>query len=401
MSLLKALPAPVVEVKPLPLLREGASPQEIFLHLTRSLVPHGDEGAYYGKLLKDEGFRRDFSGNWWKEIGHPPGTFGLSRDENRSTVCFAAHLDTVGHYPQGIIRHFDKEKGLVVTDGKTPLGADDRAGVTVLLYLARAGIPGLYYLFVGEETGCVGSKAACQADYIPATVTKIISFDRRGKTSVITHQGSRRTCSDTFAEAMTKALNQHGFSYTLDENGVYTDSREFVDQIPECTNLSVGYYDQHTDKEAQDVHFLTKLCNACLAIDWESLPAERDPTKKEYKTYRSSFDWNDEGYGYRGGRWGWSGSTSMGGWKKKQEEDAFEAVANLIDTFLDGKPADPALLKSLAALPYKECADYLDLFYEELQREVMRRGLLEDPDPEGVIDGDDFWDRIAKELSDE
>jgi len=37
---------------------------------------------------------------------------------------------------------------------------------------------------------------------------------------------------------------------------------EFADIIPECTNLSVGYFDQHSVKERQDIKFLEDLANA-------------------------------------------------------------------------------------------------------------------------------------------
>ena len=48
--------------------------------------------------------------------------------------------------------------------------------------------------------------------------------------------------------------------------------------MSECINLSVGYYDQHSKNERQDLPFLEKLVDACVAMDWAALPAERDPT---------------------------------------------------------------------------------------------------------------------------
>jgi len=45
----------------------------------------------------------------------------------------------------------------------------------------------------------------------------------------------------------------------LDDGGVYTDSAEFVDIIEECTNLSVGYFSEHTTSEKQDIDFLELL----------------------------------------------------------------------------------------------------------------------------------------------
>ena len=47
--------------------------------------------------------------------------------------------------------------------------------------------------------------------------------------------------------------------YKKDEGGVYTDSAEFTDIIPECTNISVGYYKEHTVNETQDIQYNFQL----------------------------------------------------------------------------------------------------------------------------------------------
>ena len=70
-----------------------------------------------------------------------------------------------------------------------------------MLNMIEKEIPGLYYFFLGEEVGCVGSKKVAEKhktqklDYI----NKVVSFDRRGTDSVISFQASQRCCSDTFA----------------------------------------------------------------------------------------------------------------------------------------------------------------------------------------------------------
>jgi hypothetical protein len=48
---------------------------------------------------------------------------------------------------------------MISTDGTTTLGADDKAGVSVLIWMMKHNIPGLYY-FIGEEVGCIGSGLA-------------------------------------------------------------------------------------------------------------------------------------------------------------------------------------------------------------------------------------------------
>jgi hypothetical protein len=115
---------------------------------------------------------------------------------------------------------------------------------------------------------------------------RIISFDRRDVGSIITHQSWSRCCSNAFADELANQLNSTGLglSYIKDDGGVYTDSAEFIDIIPECTNISVGYYKEHTHTESQDIDHLERLANACLQVDWDNLPTVRDPKVTEYKT---------------------------------------------------------------------------------------------------------------------
>ena len=64
-------------------------------------------------------------------------------------------------------------------------------------------------------------------------------------------------------------------NFSLDPTGIYTDSASFIDDISECTNISVGYENEHTGKELQNMTFLAKLCEASTKVDWDSLPAVR------------------------------------------------------------------------------------------------------------------------------
>lgn len=249
---------------------------EVFIELTKNTYPHGTENIIIDKMYKlglfPEGIDMDEHGNYFCKIGE-------------SRTIFASHLDTVSKVHEPVTHVLD---GFIIkTDGTTTLGADDKAGVTILTWMMKNKIPGLYYFFIGEECGCIGSSAAAKSgdfkDY-----DRIISFDRRATTSIITHQSWSRCCSDEFADAFCQELNKSGLSYVKDDGGVYTDSAEFVDIIPECTNVSVGYYKEHTFNESQDIEHLVKLANACLKVDWENLPTKRDPSVYEAKEYKQS-----------------------------------------------------------------------------------------------------------------
>ena len=56
-----------------------------------------------------------------------------------------------------------------------------------------------------------------------------------------------------------------------------------MSQIPECTNISVGYFKEHTVNEHQDILYLKNLCDVVVGFNWEDLPCVRDP--KIYKKY--------------------------------------------------------------------------------------------------------------------
>ena len=52
------------------------------------------------------------------------------------------------------------------------------------------------------------------------------------------------------------------------------------DCVPECVNVSVGYYNEHTSRESLDLTYLLKLSEAVLIIDWNSLPTVRNPISR-------------------------------------------------------------------------------------------------------------------------
>lgn len=272
-----------------------------FLQLTKHTYPHGTEGFLKNYLPLN--YKIDDYGNFYYLIGDKP------------TTMFACHLDTVSSVSTKV-NHIQKDN-IIKTDGNTILGADDKAGMTILLYMISKKKPGLYYFFIGEEVGCVGSSSLSKnwnkSEY-SKTINKIISFDRRGEKSIITHQFFQRCCSDEFAKELSNRLNNCGeeLAMDLDDGGLLTDSAEFMDIVPECTNISVGYMNEHTFNEEQNIYFLQKMCRASVKIDWETLPIKRDYRIYEglYGNYNSyninddsvdlldKYDWPSDYYSY-------------------------------------------------------------------------------------------------------
>ena len=209
-----------------------------------------------------------------------------ARTDPTNRTLFIAHMDTV-HRETGPNK-IRKTQGTWYADGAC-LGADDGAGCAILMHLLHAGVPAYFIFSVAEEKGGIGAKYL--ADSTPellAQFDRAIAFDRRGIDSVITHQGYGRCCSDEFAASLSDALCADGvLMYLGDDTGVYTDTAEFTDIIPECTNISVGYNMEHSDKETLDIFHFVALAAAVVKINWDELPTARDPNTVEQPKYET------------------------------------------------------------------------------------------------------------------
>jgi len=236
-----------------------------FISLVTETYPHGYEEEvlkYLPSFLK-----KDKHGNYYHLIG-------------KSDTAFTCHLDTASRTKSEVnLREFEKDgQTFIKTDGTSILGADDKAGVTVLLYMIHNNVPGVYWFFIGEERGGIGSRDVAKdlnSYSFMKDVKKVVSFDRRNYYSVITSQMGVSCCSNEFAQSLCGELNKSGLKLTLDPTGVFTDSASFIDLIPECTNISVGYFDEHRNTELQNISYLKKLCKAAVACDWDKLVVKR------------------------------------------------------------------------------------------------------------------------------
>lgn len=210
------------------------------------------------------------------------------RTPNAKTL-FTAHTDTV-HRQEGENTYTEKDS-ILYADPNSCLGADDGAGIAILCHMIQNQVPGYYIFFRGEECGGIGSKWL--ANNMPTLLLQFdraIAFDRAGTADVITHQGCGRCCSDEFAQNLAEALTTQNYWYLPDDTGVYTDTAEFIYLIPECTNISVGYKNQHGDKETLDLVYLQRLAEQVLKVQWETLPVKRVPAPPAALGRRSSTD---------------------------------------------------------------------------------------------------------------
>ena len=218
---------------------------------------------------------------------------------NNQETLFTCHTDSVHRTSGRQLVAYDPFTQLVYKSSQQPdnecLGADDAAGVALLVDMINAGVNGRYAFFRCEERGGQGSSYAVEVNSeFLSGFKRAIAFDRRGGTSVITHQAYGRCCSDEFAKALSSQLNQLTMreDFAPDNTGIFTDTANFTELIPECTNVSVFYDSEHTVNESLDLEGWLRLRAACLQLDWEALPTCRDPKEAD------AIEWGYESYSF-------------------------------------------------------------------------------------------------------
>lgn len=307
------------------------------IEMLRYRRPEGSatQKLFCEKFLKPVMGEPDAHGNYIKHVNYPNG--------GAPYLCFTAHHDTV-HTVDGM-QHLVINGDKIMASDSNCLGADCTTGVWLVLELIEAGVPGTYVVHAGEERGCIGSKALIK-DH-PAwldNLKAVISFDRKGEESIITHQMGYRTASDAFAVSLGEALEMP--LMRPDNTGLYTDSNEYVDIVGECTNISVGYLNQHSKQESQDLFFAYYLREKFINADWSKLVFEREPGTFEVEhdsfyrghgSYNNYYD-DDWGYPYTKPRKGYSLLNNRGQLKGRNESELIdiikeypEDVAELLD----------------------------------------------------------------------
>jgi len=241
------------------------------IEMLRYMRPEGSDTQleFCDEFLEPTFGHPDAIGNYTVQVGVNP------------RLCFTAHHDTV-HKTSGMQALVVSNDIISVADPLTSscLGADCTTGIWLMLNMIEAGIHGTYVVHAAEEVGCRGSSALVfdNPEWLDHT-DAVISFDRFGDTSVITHQMGVRTASDEFAKSFADALSLPQLK--SDTRGSYTDSNEYARVVAECTNISVGYYNQHSSTETQDLRFAEVLLKHLLEADWSKIVIHRDPNSYE------------------------------------------------------------------------------------------------------------------------
>jgi hypothetical protein len=237
------------------------------------------EEEYIKKYISDlPNTVKDKYGNRWVTVKKPGGS--------DPDLIFSSHTDTVHH--QAGKQTVLVGDGRAWTDQGSCLGADDTVGNWLMIEMINAKVPGLYLFHREEEIGGKGSAwiVKNRGTKIKDKFKAVIALDRKGYHDIITHQGGRRTCSDKFARSLNAIL---GAKMTPSTGGTFTDSKNYIELVGECTNVSVGYHAQHGPTEWTELSFAVGLRDALVNADWSKLEFERKPGETSYSGYGAGY----------------------------------------------------------------------------------------------------------------
>lgn len=170
------------------------------------------------------------------------------------TVLVNAHLDTVQEIDSD--REIVKEAA-IWKSSKGILGADDRAGVNVVLSIAKTigstGFNGtIKYIFtVEEEIGLLGAKNISESFLWDIDMAFVV--DRRGTHDIVTSCGGfEEFCSPLFGRQLERIARSGGFGEWKTTTGGSSDTRIWASNGIQSVNLSVGYLHEHSEDEELD-----------------------------------------------------------------------------------------------------------------------------------------------------
>ncbi|MFC4402510.1 M20/M25/M40 family metallo-hydrolase [Gracilibacillus xinjiangensis] len=170
------------------------------------------------------------------------------------TILLSAHLDTVEPFVEDreII-----EEGTTLTSSKGILGADDRAGIAIILEVLRkverTNFRGTIKVAftVKEEIGCVGSSEMDQS--FLEDVDAAIVVDRRNTRDIVTSfAGVESFCPEAYGMLFEEAGRKLGMPDWKVTKGGSSDARNYARAGVPAVNLSAGYVGEHTEGEMVD-----------------------------------------------------------------------------------------------------------------------------------------------------
>lgn len=189
-------------------------------------------------------------------------------------IMLVAHLDTVFNSPPiKEIIFYDPEAQVMWSP--YGLGADDRAGVFLILNILNQGYRPYILFATDEEIGCQGTKKfLLNFPSPPQDLNYVIELDRSGIDDCVFYN-----------------YNNEDFIDYIESFGFYKDTGSFTDvkmisnvwHVP-GVNLSVGYFGEHTCTEMLFLAPLVKTCQKVIKM------LEMPPVHFEYRSTLTRFD---------------------------------------------------------------------------------------------------------------
>lgn len=168
-------------------------------------------------------------------------------EENRIVPMLCVHTDTVASKKPKTF----EINGDVITNPDGVLGADDRAGCYIVKKLLENDVQDFVIgVFDLEEIGGLGSNEFCKDSeagfMVDDYVSCFVGLDRRGGSDIALYG-----CDSPAFLTQLDNLKSLGYEEAF---GSFTDASNLAGAFDLCCcNLSVGYYNEHTQKESLNV----------------------------------------------------------------------------------------------------------------------------------------------------
>lgn len=284
-----------------------------------STSPSSSKQLVLGKMLVEELKELGVIDAYMSEFGYVYGHLPSNIDKDVQTVGFVAHMDTSpdfndeGAKPR-IIRNYDgkdielcpgvvtkiadfpqmvdlKGKDIIVTDGSTLLGADDKAGITAIMQA-------LEYYQEHPEVKHGPIAIAFTPDEEIGRGTEHFDIDAFHADFGYTMDGGeiKYYCDETF-NAASAVLTVHGFS-------IHPGSAK--DKMINAQNVAIEFHSllpaymrpEHTENRDGFIH-LTRMSGSCNDAELEYIIRDHDATKLEDKIQlmERSAKWINDLYG--------------------------------------------------------------------------------------------------------
>ncbi|RNB92522.1 M28 family peptidase [Brevibacillus fluminis] len=198
------------------------------------------------------------------------------------TILLSAHMDIFQELEES--RQIVQE-GTTLYSTSGILGADDRAGIAVILEIIKnihqTNFNGTLKIAftVGEEIGLIGSQ---QLDpMFLYDIDSAIVVDRRGNRDIVTsYAGIIPFCPDSYGLLFEQAGALAGMEDWKVTEGGSSDAKVFFQKfgIP-SVNLSVGYQHEHTERETVDYFATFQTATLILTLLHHQLIRSRDKMK--------------------------------------------------------------------------------------------------------------------------